>query len=173
MVRQYHTVSPYYTNTPISEYPKVSRHLFLALDRLRLSDSWDRCITTAREHSGTSWFVTICLLHCVVTTQEFDSSQICASSTPLNPPAQPASPHHDYWSHSQAYYMVLSVWHAPKILIRARALKAWSKETQAAHFTGPGVFKLLVMQSWSYAGLIIDALRAAKDICDVTRTQAG
>lgn len=92
---------------------------------------------------------------------------------PPEPPPQPASPHWDYWSHLQAYYMVLSVWHAPKILIRAGALKAWSKESQAARLTGPGVFKVLVMRSWSYAGLIIDSLRAAKDISDVTRTQTG
>lgn len=100
--------------------------------------------------------VTVCLFQRVVTTQEFDSTQICASLTPpplLETPTRSASLHWDYWSHLQAYYMVLSVWHAPKILIRARALNAWSKESQAAH----SVFKLHIMQSWLYAGLVIDA----------------
>lgn len=83
-------------------------------------------------------------------------------------PTPSASLHWDYWSHLQAYYMVLSVWHAPKILIRARALSAWSKDSHAAH----SVFKLHIMRSWSYAGLIIDAWRALKVFSDVTRNRS-
>ncbi|KAA8579984.1 hypothetical protein FQN60_005519 [Etheostoma spectabile] len=65
------------------------------------------CTVAACEHSGTSLFVTVCLLHRVVTTREFDSSEIFASSTPLKLPSLLASPRWDYWSPSQAYYIVL------------------------------------------------------------------
>lgn len=41
-----------------------------------------------------------------------------------------------------------------------------------AHLAGSDVFELVLMQSWSYAGLIIDVLRAEKDIVDVTRSRA-